>query len=94
MSAHFPDLISNLDNLIKLPSVSSANTTIDMSNTKVTDYLATCFEDLGFSCEFISSPSPSGNLKNNLIATRGKGTGGLVLSGHTDTVPLDEDLCR
>ncbi len=92
MSAHFPDFISNLDNLVKLPSVSSANHSIDMSNSKVIEYLATCFEDLGFSCELINSPSSSGNLKTNLVATRGEGGGGLVLSGHTDTVPLDEDL--
>ncbi|MBL4820044.1 MAG: acetylornithine deacetylase [Gammaproteobacteria bacterium] len=92
MSTHFPDFISNLNNLVSLPSVSSANPSIDMSNHKVIDYLATCFEDLGFSCELVASPSSSGKEKSNLIATRGTGPGGLVLSGHTDTVPLDEEL--
>ncbi|HCO61323.1 MAG TPA: acetylornithine deacetylase, partial [Porticoccaceae bacterium] len=30
----------------------------------------------------------------NLIATLGSGPGGLVLAGHTDTVPCDEGLWR
>jgi acetylornithine deacetylase len=94
MLNNFPDFITNLDNLVKLPSVSSANDSIDMSNSNVIDYLATCFEDLGFTCQQISSPSTSGNEKLNLVATRGSGSGGLVLSGHTDTVPLDEELWK
>ena len=30
--------------------------------------------------------------KANLIATLGSGPGGLVLAGHTDTVPCNESL--
>lgn len=92
----FPDLFTHLDALISRPSVSSANVQLDTSNVPVIDYLAQCFEDLGFSTEQIESPGTSaltaGNRKLNLLATRGKGPGGLVLAGHTDTVPLDEPL--
>jgi len=94
--AQFPDLFTHLDALISRPSVSSANPGLDTSNVPVIDYLAQCFEDLGFHTEQIASPGTStltaGNAKRNLLATRGEGPGGLVLAGHTDTVPLDEAL--
>ena len=92
----FPDLFTHLDALISRPSVSSANPALDTSNVPVIDYMAQCFEDLGFRTEQIASPGTSaltaGNAKRNLLATRGEGPGGLVLAGHTDTVPLDEAL--
>ncbi len=92
----FPDLFTHLDALISRPSVSSANPALDTSNVPVIDYLAQCFEDMGFRTEQIASPGTSaltaGNAKRNLLATRGEGPGGLVLAGHTDTVPLDEAL--
>jgi acetylornithine deacetylase len=57
----------------------------------VIDHLAEQFESLGFKCELIPIPG-SETTKFNLIATLGSGPGGLVLAGHTDTVPLDEEL--
>ena len=90
------DLLIHLDALIRLPSVSSANPALDTSNAPVIEYLAQCFTDLGFTTEIIASPGTSpetaGNRKLNLIATLGSGPGGLVLAGHTDTVPLNEEL--
>ena len=96
MTPSFLDLFAHIDALIRRPSISSANAALDISNVPVIDYLAQCFTDLGFECERISSPATSEATRNhakfNLIATRGSGPGGLVLSGHTDTVPLDEAL--
>jgi len=92
MSAHFPDLLKHLDAVLRLPSISSANVNIDMSNAAVIDYLAQAFTELGFSCEILDVPAASGKKKTNLIATLGSGPGGLVLAGHTDTVPMDEAL--
>ncbi|MCB1671968.1 MAG: acetylornithine deacetylase [Gammaproteobacteria bacterium] len=92
MATEIPDFISNLNQLVGHASVSSANPALDMSNRPVIDYLAECFEQLGFRCEILECPSDTENRKFNLIATRGSGNGGLVLSGHTDTVPLDEAL--
>jgi acetylornithine deacetylase len=43
---------------------------------------------MGFQVE-IQNVTADGN-KANLIATLGSGPGGLVLAGHTDTVPFDE----
>lgn len=96
MASAFPSLMKHLDALISRPSISSANPALDTSNAPVIEYLAQCFRDLGFSTEIIQSPgttaATSGNIKLNLIATLGSGPGGLVLAGHTDTVPLDEAL--
>ncbi len=82
--------LSLFNHLLNLPTVSSANPALDQSNLAVINLLAEVFEQLGFSCELIPvSDSPK---KMNLIATFGTGPGGLVLSGHTDTVPFDEAL--
>lgn len=80
---------TRLNTLLSLPSVSSTNSAIDMSNLGVIHELASWFSALGFHCEVIPL-AQSG--KANLLATTGQGPGGLVLSGHTDTVPFDESL--
>ena len=91
MSVNSKSLLENLNNIVSLPSVSSANPSIDTSNKALIDHLAEQFESLGFECELIPIPG-SETTKFNLIATLGSGPGGLVLAGHTDTVPLDEEL--
>ena len=90
MTSRNSNLLAQLDDVISLVSVSSANPALDTSNKPVIDYLAEQFEALGFSCEVI--PNKENEEKVNLIATYGSGPGGLVLSGHTDTVPLDDKL--
>ena len=60
-----------------------------MSNQCVIDYLAEQFANLGFSCEIVPCKQSG---KVNLIASKGTGPGGLVLAGHTDTVPFDKEL--
>jgi acetylornithine deacetylase len=82
--------ISLFDHLLQLPSVSSVNPSLDQTNLPVIHLLAEVFESLGFSTEVL--PLPNHPTKANLIATLGSGPGGLVLSGHTDTVPFDEAL--
>lgn len=78
--------------LLSLSTVSSANPALNQSNMPVIELLAEVFEQAGFRCELIPvSESPQ---KANLIATLGSGPGGLVLSGHTDTVPFDEKLWK
>ncbi|MDR0779609.1 MAG: acetylornithine deacetylase [Pseudomonadales bacterium] len=78
------------DALIRLPSVSSAQAALDMGNRPVIDLLAERFSALGFTCEIL--PLATHPQKANLIATLGRRPGGLVLSGHTDTVPFDAAL--
>lgn len=86
--AKLPALEQQLRTLIGLPSISSCSAQFDQSNRAVIDQLASWLNELGFNCEIL----PLGNKpeKANLIATLGSGSGGLVLSGHTDTVPYDD----
>lgn len=83
-----PGLMDMLRALIGTPSISSANPEHDQSNRPVIDLLANWLSDLGYQTEILSLASQP--QKANLIATLGGGPGGLVLAGHTDTVPYDE----
>jgi len=83
-----PKLIKCLQQLIGTPSVSSVQPQYDQTNRPVIDLLANWLADLGFSIEIM--PLPNQPHKANLIATLGSGPGGLILSGHTDTVPFNE----
>lgn len=86
MTSAEPNLKTRIAELISIASVSSAKPEWDMSNRPVIDLLATWFEQLGFHIHI----QELANNKANLIATYGAGSGGLVLSGHTDTVPFNE----
>lgn len=77
-----------IDALVSTPSVSSPDASRDQGNLAVIEHLASWLSDAGFDIEVM--PLPNDNSKANLIATLGSGSGGLVLSGHTDTVPYDE----
>ena len=83
-----PTLIQMIEHLIAEPSVSSVSPDWDQPNIRVIDILAEWFSDLGFNIEKLPVPNCPG--KFNLIASAGSGPDGLVLSGHTDTVPYDE----
>ncbi len=78
-----------LRQLIASPSVSSPDERFDQSNRAVIDLVAEWAAELGFSVRIEGLPGASG--KANLIAKLGDGEDGLVLSGHTDTVPYDAD---
>ena len=83
-----PGPIEFLRELVRLPSVSSTQLALDQGNRAVIDLLAERFESLGFKTEIL--PLNTDGTKANLIATLGSGPGGLVLAGHTDTVPFDD----
>ena len=88
MANHHPDILQMLQALISLPSVSSTRPDMDMSNRPVIDWLANLLESEGFAIRIQEIDDAPG--KANLIATLGQGDDGLVLAGHTDTVPYDE----
>lgn len=85
-----PSLKTQFAELIAAPSVSCTQPEWDQSNLAVVELLATWLGDLGFACD-IQTVLPG---KYNLVATRGTGPGGLILAGHTDTVPFDAELWR
>ena len=84
-----PNFSHSLSQLIACSSISSTQESWDQGNKNVISLLATWFEQLGFHIEVQQVP----NTKNkfNLLAKIGSGEGGLLLAGHSDTVPFDEN---
>jgi len=85
----YPPLPEMMRQLIGAPSVSSVSPQWDQSNQAVIELLSDWCQDAGFEVEVLEVPGFPG--KYNLIASAGSGPQGLVLSGHTDTVPFDGD---
>lgn len=79
---------NQLAQLVAIPSVSCAVPSWDMPNLPVVELLANWLSDAGFQTRIMHLAQTG---KANLIATLGKGDGGLVLAGHTDTVPYDQN---
>lgn len=83
-----PPLKQRFAELIAAPSVSCTQAHWDQSNRPVIELLAAWLGGLGFACE-TQEITPG---KFNLLASYGSGPGGLVLAGHSDTVPFDAEL--
>lgn len=90
MTQSYPPMKEMLAKLIATPSVSSVSPEFDQSNRTIIDLMAHWLDSAGFAVEVL--PLPNQPNKANLIATLGSGPGGLVLAGHTDTVPYDQPL--
>ena len=86
---HTPEFNTMLAQLIATPSVSCITPDLDQSNLPVIHLLAGWLRDSGFDVEIM----PVNARKANLLARLGNANddGGLVLAGHTDTVPFDAD---
>ncbi|PKF77804.1 acetylornithine deacetylase [Vibrio sp. vnigr-6D03] len=81
-----PGFIDIYGGLISTSSISSSDASWDEGNSEVIAKLATWFNDLGFETDVVEVEKG----KHNLIAKMGQGEGGLLLAGHSDTVPFDE----
>lgn len=92
MQQPIPPLRERIRRLVATPSISSTNPDFDQGNMAVVEQLAEWLEALGARVQVQPVPGEAG--KANLIASIGAGSGGLVLSGHTDTVPYDEGRWR
>jgi acetylornithine deacetylase len=90
VSRAIPETLEMIRALIERPSVSCTDPRYDQSNLAVIHLLAEWLDGLGFSVEIRAI----GDRKANLIATLGsrEDPNGLVLSGHTDTVPCNPEL--
>lgn len=84
-----PPLKAQFEALLKAPSISCTQPEHDQSNMNVINLLAGWLEELGFSCDIQAIEGQPG--KANLVAILGSGPGGLVLAGHTDTVPCNPE---
>lgn len=85
-----PSLQQQFAALIAAPSVSCTQPYLDQSNRAVIALLEGWLSALGFHCD-VQQVQPG---KFNLLASLGTGPGGLVLAGHSDTVPCDPALWR
>lgn len=88
-----PDFKTMYRELIARPSISALDQTLNQSNRAVIELLAQWCEQLGFSIEITELHSAPG--KFNLLARKcppglTDQAGGLMLAGHTDTVPFDD----
>ncbi|KMK15493.1 acetylornithine deacetylase [Pluralibacter gergoviae] len=88
MKNTLPPFIEIYRALIATPSISATEESLDQSNEALINLLGDWFAALGFSVEI--QPVPGTRKKFNLLASTGRGAGGLLLTGHTDTVPFDE----
>ncbi|MGL9722902.1 acetylornithine deacetylase [Sodalis sp. (in: enterobacteria)] len=70
------------------PTISATDAALDQSNEALITLLAGWFRDLGFQVEV--QPVPGTRNKFNMLASIGSGPGGLLLTGHSDTVPFDD----
>lgn len=81
------DLLPSIRALIATPSISSPDPALDLGNRAVIDRLAEWLSDAGWKVALqVVAAQPA---KVNLIATLGRGSRGLLLAGHTDTVTVD-----
>ncbi|PHM68376.1 acetylornithine deacetylase [Xenorhabdus sp. KJ12.1] len=87
MNIKLPTFIELYRQLIAAPSISAVDEELDQSNESVISLLADWLKQIGFEIEV--QPVPESRGKFNMLATLGSGSGGLLLCGHTDTVPFD-----
>ena len=82
-----PSFAERLREIVSLNSISSEEPELDQSNESVIRCLERWLRELGFDVTLIKVKEKP--LKYDLLARLGEGDGGLLLSGHTDTVPAD-----
>lgn len=88
MERKIPSFIKIYESLISIPTISSHNKLLDQTNKNFIDLLSNYLSDLNFSIKINQVPDTN---KFNMLASIGSGDGGLLLSGHSDTVDFDEN---
>ncbi|WP_348769460.1 acetylornithine deacetylase [Buchnera aphidicola] len=88
MKRKIPYFIEIFKSLIKIPTISSKKKAIDQSNKVFIDLLSNYFEELNFEIKIQNIPHTN---KFNMLSSCGVGKGGILFSGHTDTVDFDDN---
>lgn len=81
--------IESFERIVATPTISAFDPKLDVSNRLLIDLLAGWFTDFGFNISI--QQVPGARNKYNMLAKLGSGEGGLLLSGHSDTVPFDQN---
>jgi acetylornithine deacetylase len=81
--------IECFEKIIAVPTISAFDPKMDQSNRVLIDCLGDWFATYGFDISIQQVPGTRN--KFNMLAKIGSGEGGLLLSGHSDTVPFDQD---
>lgn len=81
------DFVNLLGKIIKTKTISSEDPAINSSNLALVDLLKKEASKRG--AKFIEDIVLTTPAKNNLLIQFGDGDGGILFSGHTDTVPYD-----
>ena len=89
MQTSIPPLLTMISELIATPSITCVDPRLDQSNANVIHILANWCQTMGFDTHVLTVNEQT--KKYNLVAQLGSGSGGLMLAGHTDTVPYDEN---
>ncbi|MGB0713099.1 MAG: acetylornithine deacetylase [Gammaproteobacteria bacterium] len=86
-----PPLMDMMRELVAIPSVSSVSPEFDQGNLDLVQHMLPWLDDLGFEVETqrLDGEPAKANLVATLKPETPDGSGGLILSGHTDTVPYD-----
>lgn len=79
--------IESYETIISCPSISAFDPNIDQTNKPLIEILSNWFSELGFTITIQAVPETRN--KVNMLAKIGSGEGGLLLCGHSDTVPCD-----
>ena len=87
MSTSPRKVVDDIGELVGIPSISSSDPALDISNRALVERLSDMLQAAGFRVEWTDVQGQAD--KFNLVASLGDGPGGLVLSGHSDTVPFD-----
>lgn len=87
-----PDFLTLYRSLIAIPTVSAEDELLDQPNKPLIEQLAQWLETIGFHVSIDAVPESRNkfNLLASLMPKNGETKGGLLLAGHTDTVPFDE----
>lgn len=91
-TSRLPPLREMIAGLVREPSISSTDAALDQPNEAVSDRIADWANAAGFRVRRMPVPDRPGKL--NVACAWGptdfEGSAGLVLSGHTDTVPTND----
>ena len=73
-----------------LQDLISFESTSNLSNVDIADYVQSALTELGFDTERIEYDDKNGVRKASVVGKQGAGAGGMAYAGHTDVVPADD----